>query len=72
MTKKEMLLQIFKEVFETDQVKINQLIKFEGEWDSLRHAELILRFQKKFNRKLTWNEIESIKSFEDFLNIENK
>jgi len=60
----EICNQIFREEVEID-LHRDQFPK----WDSLRHVELIVAVQKKFNIKLSANEMINIRQLVDLLKI---
>jgi len=63
------LINIFKEVFQCEDSDIRSLKKFQNEWDSLRHAELILLIHKRLKIKLTWEQIDNLTTFDDVLKL---
>ena len=63
--------EIISEVFDIAISSINEnsaLANFE-EWDSLNHMELIVTIEKKFKIEMSFEEIVSIKSVGDLINI---
>ena len=59
------LLELFNEIFKTNfpslDIERNQV----PEWDSMKHAELIIKIQKKFNFKFKAKDISYIKNLKE-------
>ncbi len=59
------LLELFNEIFKTNfpslDIERNQV----PEWDSMKHAELIIKIQKKFNFKFKVKDITYIKNLKE-------
>ena len=63
--------EIISEVFDIAISSVNEnsaLANFE-EWDSLNHMELIVTIEKRFKIEMSFEEIVSIKSVGDLINI---
>ena len=69
----EDLDDFFSEFF---QIKKNELSNIKRgqsfEWDSMRHVELIIALQKKFDLKLDTKQISNIESYQDIINVISK
>ena len=68
------LLPIFREVFENDELELNQstVAADVPEWDSLNHIYLIVAIEKRFKTKFTTHQIQSWKCVGDVLTDLNK
>lgn len=65
--KEELLLEAFNEVFSTRQTSLDIDRQHVPEWDSMKHAELIIKLQKKFKKKFKIEDVLEIKNLKDFL-----
>lgn len=62
-----MLLEAFNEVFYSKYLSLDIDRQHVPEWDSMKHAELIIKLQKKFKKKFKIEEVLEIKNLKDFL-----
>jgi acyl carrier protein len=67
----ERLQNVFKEVFDNDDMVISRDMTAHDveDWDSLRHMDLITSVEHEFNVKFTTKEILGLKNVGEFLNI---
>lgn len=71
----EELIEIFRDIFEDDELILNENMTAEDieDWDSLAHIRIIVAIEKQFSLKLSINEISSLKNIGDMINmIESK
>lgn len=69
MNKSEQLLQIFKEVLETDTIDETVSQTNCDAWDSIHHLNLILAIESRFNISLEPEEMEQMQDFATALKI---
>ncbi len=67
MTRKEIfdgLNEIFREVFDDDQINVNDSTTADDieDWDSLEHINLIVAIEKKYKIKFNMGEVNSFKN----------
>jgi len=69
MNIKEMLEEIFRDVFEDDTIELTEETTADDieDWDSLTHIQLIVDIEKKFNVKFTTQEITGLKNVGEFI-----
>ena len=65
--KEKMLLEAFNEIFYSNFGDVNIERQHVPEWDSMKHAELIIKLQKKFQKKFKIEDVLEIKNLKDFL-----
>ncbi|MBC7538059.1 MAG: acyl carrier protein [Bacteriovorax sp.] len=63
----ERLLDVFNRIFKTKYMLINIAKEKMPEWDSMKHAELIIELQKEFKMKFDIEDVLELKNLEDFL-----
>lgn len=63
----KMLLIAFNKVMGTSLEELNVERKTMPEWDSMKHAELIIQLQKTFHRKFSIPDVIEISNLKDFL-----
>ena len=68
------LLKIFREIFSLDAENTSLVFDRDniGNWDSLKHMELVLAIEKNFSIELEIAEIAQINSFDSVLRILKK
>lgn len=71
MTIKERLQDIFRDVFDDDEIEIFDEMTSEDveDWDSLTHINLILDIEKEFGIKFTTQEITKAKNVGEFMSM---
>ncbi len=75
MTTKDILNEVFREVFEDDSIQITDVMTADDidGWDSLSHVNLIVAVEMKFNVRFSQKELLTFKNVGDLLkSIENK
>jgi acyl carrier protein len=65
------LLTIFNKIFQADIKNLNITRNNFPEWDSMKHAELIIELQKEFGIKFDIGEVLEVNKLEDFLQLIN-
>lgn len=71
MSVKQRLEEIFRDVFEDDELQIyaEMSAKDIDDWDSLTHIQLILEIEKAFKVKFTIEEITKTKNVGEFIEL---
>lgn len=74
MNIKNDLEEIFREIFEDDNLEITENMTAEDieEWDSLAHVQLVIASEKHFQVKFTQSEISELKSVGAFITLIRK
>ena len=75
MTTLEKIQEIFRDVFDNEEIEINNetTSKDIEDWDSLTHVQLIVKIEKAFGIKFTMKEIREAANVGDLINyIEKK
>ncbi len=63
----------FSEFFEIKKDELSNMKRGQSfEWDSMRHVELIIALQKKFDLKLDTRQISNIETYQDIINVISK
>jgi len=67
----EMLREVFIEVFNDESIVLNNSTNAEDidEWDSLQHIMLIMGTEKKFELKLTVEEVAELKDVGEMIDM---
>ncbi len=67
----EMLREVFIEVFNDESIVLNNSTNAEDidEWDSLQHIMLIMGTEKKFELKLTVEEVAELKNVGEMIDL---
>lgn len=65
--KEKLLLEVFNNLFHSSYEELNVDRQHVPEWDSMKHAELIIKLQKTFKLKFKIQEVLEIKNLRDFL-----
>lgn len=68
----EKVIEILKEVLEDNNVNLETSQDNNSNWDSLRHLNLVVELETEFDYSFEPEEIASMKSVNDILNILNK
>lgn len=63
------ILNIFNEIFKSNYTHLNISRDDVRQWDSMKHAELIIKIQKKFRVNFKAKDLGSIKTIADLKNI---
>ena len=68
------LRNIFREIFDDDLMSISQgtMRSNLDDWDSISHIKLVLTIEEKFEIRMTTDEVASLNSVNDFLDIVKK
>ncbi|HHU71574.1 MAG TPA: acyl carrier protein [Clostridiales bacterium] len=71
MSVKQRLEEIFRDVFEDDELEIydEMSAKDIDDWDSLTHIQLILEIEKAFSVKFTIEEITKTRNVGEFIEL---
>lgn len=71
MDVKKSLQEIFREVFEDEELEIFEDMTAEDveDWDSLAHMELIIEIEKFFKVKFKTDEINNAKNVGEFISL---
>lgn len=71
MNMMEELQEIFREIFDDDELVISREMTAEDieEWDSLTHIQLIVEIEKKYNIRFTTAEIKKAANVGEFIDI---
>lgn len=71
MSTKQTLELIFKDVFDDEDITINDETTADDieDWDSLTHIQLIVEIEQKFQIKFTIEEIKNAKNVGEFIQI---
>ena len=74
MDTKAKLQEIFRDVFDDDEIELFDEMTSDDveDWDSLSHVNLILRIEKEFNVKFTVDEITDTENVGQFINLINE
>lgn len=75
MSVQETLTDIFREVFDDDDINLSPEMTADDvdDWDSLSHINLIVAVETRFNIKFTLKEMQSFKNVGDLMScIEGK
>ena len=74
MDTKERLEQVFRNVFEDDEIEISNETTAEDidAWDSLTHVQLIVAVEKEFSLKFSTVEVMKLKNVGDFIALIEK
>lgn len=74
MTTKERLENVFRDVFEDDEIVITDETTAEDieEWDSLTHIQLVVETEKEFGIKFTTVETMKLKNVGEFIALIEK
>lgn len=66
----EDLDDFFSEFFQIKKTELSNIKRGQNfEWDSMRHVELIIALQKKFDLKLDTKQISNIENYQDIINV---
>jgi len=62
---------IFRDVFDDDELEINDLTNAEDieDWDSLEHINLIINMEKKFGLKFNVKEVGELKNVGEMVDL---
>ena len=73
MDTKERLEEVFRDVFEDDEIEISNEMTADDieEWDSLTHIQLIVAIEKEFGFKFTTIETINLKNVGELINLIN-
>jgi acyl carrier protein len=63
----ERVLSVFNKIFNTNHKSLNIAREKVPEWDSMKHAELIIELQKEFKMKFDIGDVLEVKNLEDFI-----
>lgn len=71
---KEKLQEIFRDVFDSDDIIITEDMNSDDieEWDSLSHIQLIVKTEKAFGIKFTTSEVNVLQNVGDFIKLINR
>lgn len=74
MDTKDRLEQVFRNVFEDDEIEISNETTAEDidAWDSLTHVQLIVAVEKEFSLKFSTVEVMKLKNVGDFIALIEK
>jgi acyl carrier protein len=72
MSDSERILNIYNKLFKAKINSLEILRKEHSEWDSMKHAELIINLQKEFSVKFSMEKILTVESLKDFLPLVKK
>jgi len=69
MTTMERLQEVFRDVFDDEEMKIYESMTAQDveDWDSLMHIQLIVAVENEFGVKFTTNEVVGLKNVGEFL-----
>ncbi|MFA6237040.1 MAG: hypothetical protein WC635_06900 [Bacteriovorax sp.] len=67
MNKEQLLLATFNKILRSSFISINVPRRDVPEWDSMKHAELLLALQKSFNLKFNIEDVLEMDNLQDFL-----
>jgi len=65
----ERLLRTFNKTFKSSETSLDISRQSYSEWDSMKHAELIIQLQKEFKLKFDIMSVLEIQNLKDFLPI---
>lgn len=73
MDTKERLQEVFRDVFEDDEIEITEEMTADDieEWDSLTHIQLVVAIEKEFGFKFTHTETISLKNVGELIALVN-
>jgi acyl carrier protein len=74
MELKEKLQEVFREVFDDEDIVISEEMTADDieDWDSLTHMELILNTEARFGVKFTTQEVLKLKNVGEFISLLEK
>jgi len=72
MKEEDLILTIFNRTMHTSFTDLNIARNQFPEWDSMKHAELIIELQKKFKIKFKVKDVIDIRNATEFLSIINR
>lgn len=67
----EQVQDIFRDVFDDDELEINDLTNAEDieDWDSLEHINLVINMEKKFSLKFNITEVGELKNVGEMVDL---
>ena len=70
-TKLDLLQEVFRDVFEDDELLISQSTSAENVplWDSLMHVTLILQVEKTYGVRFTSSQVSALKNVGELLDL---
>ena len=72
--KKESIIEIFSDILdlEKDSINIESTPKEIDEWDSIANVNIIIALEEELRTKFKLEDLENIKTLNDFLELANK
>lgn len=73
MTNKEILQEVFRDIFDDEELVISEETTADDieDWDSLAHIQLLVSVEKRFGIKFTTQEVVRLKNVGEMLQLIN-